>query len=130
MDEGMARLVIQLDSESANPEELADLMGQLKAEISELPVQSITDEVSGPAPAGSKGMDWVSVGTVAIQVAPATVTMVFSLLRSWADRHRRLPVKVRVRAGGHAYEVEYDPAIMTDKQLDALIASLRNPAKS
>jgi hypothetical protein len=80
---------------------------------------------AGPAEAGAKSADAIALGALALAVLPATVPALVGFLKDWLLRNRGVRIKLQLQQGANAVELEYDPAAMSDADLDALIGRLK-----
>ncbi len=129
MDQPLPELLISVSMDEGTPEEIDELTRQLRSEIQDLNVESIENVSAGPAPAGAKAVDWVSVGQMTVTLAPVVVPPLFGLLKSWVERKPTTPVKIRVKVGRRTAEIEYDPTKVSTEDLQALVKSLLKPPK-
>ncbi len=104
-------LRIEIFDPDADVEGVDRLTHDLRAELLELDVDSVSPPVTGPAPPGSKGLELAAIGALLVQVkgSAQVVASVVGLVRSWLQRgrlrdphaegHRRRPDARAVR--GH-----------------------------
>lgn len=88
------KLVIN-GGQGADAEEIARLGQQLREDILQLDVDSVEFVRSGAAPAGAKG-DPITLGALAITLAPGLITSLFTLLQSWLTRHEKSSVTIEL----------------------------------
>lgn len=88
------KLVIN-GGQGADAEETARLGQQLRQDILKLDVDSVDFVRSGAAPAGAKG-DPITLGALAITLAPGLITSLFNLLQSWLTRHEKSSVTIQL----------------------------------
>lgn len=129
MSDKPAELVIELSLEGGEPDELDELTRQLRMEVEELTVDSVEQVSKGSAPAGTKAVDLVTIGQMAVTLAPAIVPPLFDLLKSWVERKPSTPVKIKVKVGKRTAQIEYDPTRASAKDLEALIKALNKSIK-
>ena len=129
MSENTAEVLIEVLLEGGDLNELDDLTRQLQAEVKELNVDSVEQVSAGPAPEGTKALDFVAIGQMAVQLAPAVVPPLFDLLKSWVERKPSTPVKVKVKVGKRTAQIEYDPTRTSAKDLEALLKVLNRSIK-
>ena len=129
MPEESTEVVISLSLDQSDTGELDDLARQLRSEIEALNVDSIEEVSLGEAPTGTKALDWVSVGQMAVTLAPTVVPPLFALAKSWVERKPSTPVKIRIKAGKKTAEIEYDPTRTTAAELEALVKTLGRSVK-
>jgi hypothetical protein len=131
MSENPAELFIELSLEGGDGDraELDELTRQLRTELEELDIDSVEQVSEGSAPAGTKAVDLVAIGQMAVTLAPAIVPPLFELLKSWVERKPSTPVKIKVKVGRRTAQIEYDPTRMSAKDLGALIKTLNKSIK-
>jgi hypothetical protein len=124
-----AELLISISLEDGYPTELDELTRELKSEIEQLSADSVDNVSEGEAPAGTKAADWVSIGNMAVTLAPTIIPPLFELLKSWIDRKPSTPVKIKIKVGKKTAQVEYDPTKTSAKDLETLVKSLSKTVK-
>lgn len=129
MTESPAELLIELSLEGGDAAELDELTRQLRAEVSELNVDSIEQVSMGVAPRGTKAVDLAAIGQMAVTLAPAVIPPLFDLLRSWVERKPSTPVKIKVKVGKRTAQIEYDPTKTSEKDLEAIIKAMSKSVK-
>jgi len=107
---------------SENPAELDELTRQLRTEINEINIDSVEQVSAGAAPEGTKAADFAAIGQMAVTLAPAIVSPLFDLLKSWVERKPSTPVKGKV--GKKTTQIEYDPTSTSAKDLEALVKAM------
>ncbi len=92
------RVQLRVEPEPDTDPETAELLGRrLRAHLRELDVESVSDAAGGPAPAGAKGADPVTLTAVIVAVTASggVLTGVLDGLREWLTRQsaaRRITV--------------------------------------
>jgi hypothetical protein len=129
MSENPAKLFLELSLDGAEDAELDELSNQLKAEVSDLNVDSIEPVSLGTAPDGTKSAEYMAIGQMAVTLAPALIPPLFDLLKSWVERKPSTPVKIKVKVGKRTAQIEYDPTKTSEKDLEALVKSLSKSIK-
>jgi hypothetical protein len=129
MSENSAELLIELSLDGGDASELDELTRQLRAEVQELNVDSVKQVSVGVAPTGTKAVDLIAIGEMAVTLAPAIIPPLFELLKSWVQRKPSTPVKVRVKVGRRTAQIEYDPTRTSAKDLELLIKTLNKSMK-
>lgn len=90
--EQTSELALQITAPpEADLEELAELGQQLRQELLELNVDSVEAVPEGVAPPGAKG-DVVSLGSLAVTLAPIVIPPLINLVQSWLSRHEKASV--------------------------------------
>lgn len=124
-----AELFISLSLVDGDQTELDELTRELRSEIEQLSVDSV-DEVSlGEAPEGTKSADWVSIGSMAVTLAPTIIPPLFELLKSWIDRKPSTPVIIKIKVGKKTAQIEYDPTKTSAEELETLVKALGKTVK-
>jgi hypothetical protein len=130
MSENPTELFLELSLDGGDNAELEELSNQLKAEVSDLNVDSIEQVSEGPAPEGTKSADYMAIGQMAVTLAPALIPPLFDLLKSWVERKpSTTPVKIKVKVGKRTAQIEYDPTKTSAKDLEALVKTLNKSIK-
>jgi len=125
-----AELLISLSIEDGDETELDEMTRELRSEIEQLSIDSVNSVSLDDAPAGTKAVDWASIGNLIVALTPTVVPPLFDLLKSWINRRPATPVKIRIRVGKNkTAQIEYDPTITTAEDLDKLIKSLGRTIK-
>lgn len=91
---GPVQLNIEVSASDATEEEIDRMARQLLVEVRELDVESAHLASGGPAPVGSKG-DSITMGTIVLQVLPAVIPSVLSLVQAWVSRGQGRYVKFK-----------------------------------
>jgi hypothetical protein len=119
------RLVLEPDPES-DPEACERLTRQLRAELSELDVESVDLAAGGPAPDNAKAADPVSLGAiiVALSASGGVFTSVVETLRDWLGRHSGRH-RIAVTIDGDTIELEQATAA---QQHELVLAYIRRHA--
>ncbi len=129
MSENLADLIIEVSLNGGDNAELDELTRQLKTELQELDIDSVEQVSAGIAPQGTKGMELIEIGQMAVTLAPAILPPLFELLKSWIDRKPSTPVKIKVKIGKRTAQIEYDPTKTTAKELEVLVKTLGKSLK-
>jgi hypothetical protein len=79
-------LEIHLDVSDSDAEELDRLTRQLRSQLAELDVDAVEPISGGPAPEGTKALDWVIVGGLLVRAAPAALSAVVRTVQTWLAR--------------------------------------------
>ena len=97
-------LNIEVSAEDASEDEIDRMTRQLLSELRDLDVESAMLAKGGSAPIGSKG-DSFTMGAIVLQVLPAVLPSVISLVQSWVARGQGRVVKFK----GMGVEFEGSP---------------------
>ena len=121
-NEKIMQLDLELSAEDASPEELDALTRQLLSELRDLDVESVELAKSEPAPEGTKAVDPVTIGAIAITVLPTLLPKVVEFIQAWALRGQGRTIKFKGKVAGQAVEFEGSA-----DDLNKLIAILSQP---
>ncbi|MEV4315251.1 hypothetical protein [Actinocrispum sp. NPDC049592] len=110
------------DSEWDDDEVSERLMRGLRSDLVSLDVDSVGPVVAGPAPAGSKGADPVTLGAivVAMSASGGVFTTVVGAVRDWLDRHGGRH-KITLSIDGDTIELERATAAQQQDLVDAYV---------
>jgi len=118
-----ATLRVNIEAQDLDDNELDGLTRQLRSEVRDSTDAAKVDFVgSAVRPSGAKAGESIQLGTLAVQILPAAIPGLISVLRSWAARQKRMPVKVAVKVENRSIELEYPVGTMTQEDLMKLIA--------
>jgi hypothetical protein len=114
-------ITVVLDAgRDALAEDLDALTRQLRNEIEELGVESVRLATSPQAPAGTKSMEAVTIGALAVTVLPAALPRLIEFLQAWTLRGKDQTVKIKAVVGDRSVDVEY-PAGASETVVKELI---------
>ena len=114
-ENNQAEFQIEVNATDATDEELDRMTRQLLSELRELNVESAELAKGDSAPSGTKSVDPVLMGNIAIAVLPAVLPSVIGLVQAWATRGQGRTVKFK----GKGIEFEGSP-----EELQKLLATL------
>ena len=119
-------LKIELFEPDADPETVDQLTRNLRNELLDLDVDSITQPVLGPAPEGSKGLELMAIGALLVQVKNSipVVTSVVSAVRSWLQRGSSPGRSLKVTVEGRTLELSAATAAQQQQIVDEFVRSL------
>jgi hypothetical protein len=116
-------VLVTVHPDPAEGDEVAERLGrQLRAELSELDVESVRPAPGAPAPEGAKGADPVTVGAVLVALSasggvfPAVVETIKDWLARHAARHR-----VSVTIDGDTLQLEKATEQQRQDVVDAFV---------
>jgi hypothetical protein len=93
--QGVERLTIAVEgAPDSDLEEHAQLTTQLRQRLLELEVERVDLVRGGEVPPGSKVADPITIGAIAVTLAPAAIQAVIGLLQSWLKDRPVRSVKV------------------------------------
>jgi hypothetical protein len=105
------------------PEDLDKLTRQLRREIEDLGVESVRLAADEPAPSGTKSMEAVTLGALAVAVLPTALPRLIEFLQAWSLRGKDRTVKIKATVGDRTVDVEY-PAGESEAVVKDLIAKM------
>ena len=123
--QGVERLTIAVEgAPDSDLEEHAQLTTQLRQRLLELEVERVDLVRGGEVPPGSKVADPITIGAIAVTLAPAAIQAVIGLLQSWLkDR----PVRsVKLTLGRDSLELSNASPEQLEQLTRAFVA--RHPA--
>ncbi len=100
------KLNLEISAADATGEEIDRLTRQLLAELKQADVESAERVAGGHAPAGTKSIDPVTAGAIAIAVLPPMLTKIIETLQAWLVRDRSRKVKFKGKVAGQVIEFE------------------------
>lgn len=116
-------VTLVLDAGTERPVEDLDAMTrQLRTEIEELGVESVR-LATAAAPPGTKSMEAVTIGALAVTVLPAVLPRLIEFLQAWTLRSKDQMVKIKASVGDRTVDVEY-PAGASEAVVRELIQKM------
>jgi len=114
-----AQLVLRVDGgRDADDEDRAELARRLRKDLLELDVEAVEPVRSRDLPVGAKG-DAVTIGALAVTLAPAALTALTNMLQSWLSRRERASVTLESR--GEKIVVTGNPSKEQQRMIDAFV---------
>jgi hypothetical protein len=80
---------------------------RLRAEIQDFGVESVTLQASGTAPSGTKSVEAVTLGALAVTVLPQVLPKFIEFLQAWSLRTKDRTVKIKASVGDRSVDIEY-----------------------
>ncbi len=105
------------------PEDLDTLTRQLRDEISDLGVETVGLATTDAVPAGTKSMEAVTLGALAVTVLPTVLPRLIEFLQAWSLRAKDRTVKIKASVGDRSVDVEY-PAGASETVVKELIQKM------
>jgi hypothetical protein len=119
------RLILNLDlGEEAADDELDEVTRQLRSELMELDVDRVEFVKSGELPEGAKSAEAATLGSLAVTLLPTFIPKLVEYLQSWSLRAENRKVSVKTQIGDRSIELEYNPAAMSQDELQRLVQTL------
>ena len=88
-------------------EDVDALTRQLRTEIQDFGVEAVTLQTAGSAPAGSKSMEAMTIGALAVAVVPQLLPKLIEFLQAWSLRGKDRTVKIKASVGDRSVDIEY-----------------------
>lgn len=101
-----AEFNIEVSATDATDEDIDQMTRQLLSELREMDVESAELAKGGPAPQGTKSVDPVMMGNIAVAVLPSILPKVVEFVQAWAIRRHGRAVKFKGKVGGQLIEFE------------------------
>jgi hypothetical protein len=106
MAESIELTLLVKPAADADPEELDHATRSLRAELQDLPIDSISLATAGEVPAGAKAGDAVAIGSLVLSLAPIVMPVLIDFLKSWIARKEGRLIVIRKKLGDAATEIE------------------------
>ena len=100
------QLTLLVGQPDADPDELDRSTRRLRAELQDLSLESVSLATSGELPAGAKAADPVTLGALAVSLAPVVMPALIEFLKSWMARKEGRTVVIRKKRGDASTEIE------------------------
>jgi hypothetical protein len=119
-------MIIELFEPDADLETLDELTRNLREELLELDVDSVSPPTAGPAPEGSKGLELAAIGALLVQVRSSVqmVSAVVTAVRSWLQRGSSPNRTLKVTVDGRTLELSAATAEQQQLVVDEFVRSL------
>jgi hypothetical protein len=118
-------LYLQVDPKNEMDREALDqLVRHLRRDISELGVESVELVREGSVPAGAKGVEALTLGSLAVVLLPTMLPRLIEFLQNWIMRGSNRSVKLKLQVQGNSVEVEYSPGVTSSSDIDQLVGKL------
>jgi hypothetical protein len=119
------RLTLEVNAgPDATPEEIDLLTRQLLADLRQMELESADLLGAGPPPDGTKAVDPVTLGALAVAVLPSVIPKMVDFVQAWSLRGQSRSIKFKGKIGGQDVEFE-GPA----DELKVLMATLAAQAR-
>jgi hypothetical protein len=115
----LTHLNLEISAGDASVEDIDRMTRQLLSELRDMDVESAALTKDRPAPAGTKSVDPVTAGAIAIAVLPTVLPKIVEAIQAWVLRGSNRTVKFKGKVAGQAIEFEGSA-----EELQKLIASL------
>ena len=121
-----AELKIELFEPDADLETVDELTHDLRLELLDLDVDSVSPVSAGPAPPGSKGLELAAVGALLVTVKGSVkvVTSVVTAVRSWLQRGASQQRTLKISVDGRTLELSGATTEQQQQLVDEFVRSL------
>jgi hypothetical protein len=102
----LTELKLEISAGYASTEDIDLITRQLLAELKDMDVESAELTKGVRSPAGTKSVDPVTIGSIAIAVLPTALPKVVEAIQAWALRSSNRTVKFKGKVSGQAIEFE------------------------
>ena len=125
-------LTIELFEPGAPDEAVDELAGDLRLELLELDVDSVSPVAVGPAPEGSKGLELVAIGALLVRVADSLpmVDTVVTTVRQWLARASSSGRSLKITVEGRTLELSAATAEQQQQLVAEFVRSLGTPGQA
>lgn len=101
-------LTILVDAGSdALAEDLDALTRRLRNEIQEFGVESVSLHTADTAPSGTKSVEAVTLGALAVTILPQVLPRLIEFLQAYSLRSKDRTVKIKASVGDRSVDIEY-----------------------
>jgi hypothetical protein len=115
----LTQLNIEISARDATEEDIDQMTRQLLSELRDTDVESAELAKGGPAPAGTKSGDPVTMGSIVISALPTVLPAIVGMVQTWATRGHGRTVKFKGKVGREMIEFE-GPAEDLQRLLETL----------
>jgi hypothetical protein len=123
-DPTTTNLTIVVDAGKDAPgEDLDALTRQLRNEIQEFGVETVRLHTAHATPSGTKSVEAVTIGALAVTVLPAALPRLIEFVQAWTLRGKDRTVKIKATVGDRSVDVEY-PAGASETVVKELIQKM------
>lgn len=88
-------------------EDVDALTRRLRTEIQELGVETVSLKTTETTPAGTKSVEAVTLGALAVTVLPQVLPRLIEFLQAWSLRSKDRTVKIKASVGDRSVDIEY-----------------------
>jgi len=112
---------IALGKDGQYEEDLDSDARALLRELSELDIEDVRLDSEGTVPAGAKGVDLVTIGTLALAVLPIALPKIIDFLNHWCSRGDGRTLKIKIVHEARSVEIELPLIGRTNPDLDSIV---------
>jgi hypothetical protein len=124
MDPRATNLTIVVDGgRDALPEDIDALTRRLRSEIQDFGVENVALSTAAGAPAGTKSVEAVTLGALAVTILPPMLPRLIEFLQAWSLRGKDRTVKIKASVGDRSVDIEY-PEGASEEAVQELIQKM------
>lgn len=97
---------LEISAQDATQEDIDLMTRQLLMELRDMDIESASLSKSGQAPSGTKSVDPITIGSLAVVVLPNLLPKIIESIQAWASRGQGRTVKFKGKVGGQMIEFE------------------------
>ena len=118
------QVLVMLSEDDADPQRLATLSGQLRAELLQLEVDDVTALRTGAAPPGSRAVHPAAVGALVVLLGQSAQSLspVIGAIRAWLARGHGVRRTVRIEIGGDVLELSEASPVEQDRLVSLFVS--------
>ena len=107
-DPSATTLTIVVDSGTdALPDDVDALTRRLRDEIQDFGVETVSLQRGASAPSGTKSVEAVTLGALAVTILPQVLPRLIEFLQAWSLRTKDRTVKIKASVGDRSVDIEY-----------------------
>ena len=88
-------------------EDVDTLTRQLRTEIQDFGVEAVTLQTTDTVPSGTKSVEAVTLGALAVTILPQMLPRLIEFLQAWSLRSKDRTVKIKASVGDRSVDIEY-----------------------
>lgn len=124
MNPRATNLTIVVDGgRDALPEDIDALTRRLRSEIQDLGVENVALSAAGTTPSGTKSVEAVTIGALAVTILPPMLPRLIEFLQAWSLRGKDRTVKIKASVGDRSVDIEY-PEGASEESVQELIQKM------
>jgi hypothetical protein len=104
-------------------EDVDALTRRLRTEIQDLGVETVSLQTTDTTPAGTKSVEAVTLGALAVTLLPQVLPRLIEFLQAWSLRSKDRTVKIKASVGDRSVDIEY-PEGASDVAVQELIQKM------
>ncbi len=105
-DQSVTQLELQISIEDSSSDDLDTVTRHLRSELLDLNVESAELSPGAPAEPGTKAVDPITIGSIAIAILPPLLPKLIDFIQGWAGRGQGRTFKFKGTIAGQVIEYE------------------------